>query len=286
MSKPIKPLGSRQRARTPLQSFIFYNGPSAIDGAPVIGVFIRASRNSKTGNVSQTYILHRDTDPITANRTGADSAICGACIHRGKGSPELETSKGNAPGRSCYVNLGQGPLQVFKAYKRGNYPEVFHPAEIQAQVYGAFIRMGTYGDPAAIPRQVWDALLANSSGHTGYTHQQATAAAFADCMQSADTPEQAQQAHQQGFRTFRVIPLMQWREHGKASILDSEILCPASTEAREEREQKGIYKDITCSACKLCDGTDSLHAKSIIIPAHGAPARNFKGVSSFDEAEG
>jgi hypothetical protein len=66
------------------ESFIIYRGPSLIDGEPIVAIAQVSSRNAKTGSMVQTFIMRADMDPITANRTGADHAICGTCPHRGK----------------------------------------------------------------------------------------------------------------------------------------------------------------------------------------------------------
>jgi hypothetical protein len=78
-------------------------------------------------------------------------------------------------------------------------------------------------------------------------------------MISADTPEQAKQARLEGKRTFRVIPVAEWKANNKGALLGSEILCPASEEAG---------KRTTCNECKLCKG-QTIKAKSIAIVAHG-----------------
>ena len=69
---------------------VLYNGPSLIDGAPIIAIACRiteASENSKTGAMIQTFILRRDIAPHLALKTGADSSVCGDCplrpIHKG-----------------------------------------------------------------------------------------------------------------------------------------------------------------------------------------------------------
>jgi hypothetical protein len=121
------------------------------------------------------------------------------------------------------------------------------------------VRLGTYGDPAAVPGAVWDNLLKHSAGHTGYTHQHDKAPDYARMMYSADTAQEAQEAHKKGYRTFRVIPVKQWQEQGIGAILGAEILCPASEEAG---------KRVTCDKCKLCTGSNK-PAKSIAIIAHG-----------------
>ncbi len=242
---------------------IIYQGPSKIDGSPIIAVYINSSKNKKTGNMAQVYILRRDVDPITASRSGADYAICGDCKHRGKANPNKTT--GWADDRSCYVNLGQGPGQVFKAYKAGKY-KTATLNELPAIGSGAFIRLGAYGDPMAVPSHIFRALLSKAKGHTGYTHQADTLPDdnHSSMMISADTPEQAQSLHDQGKRTFRVIPIKQWQDKGHASLLPHEILCPASKEAG---------KRVTCSDCLLCSGQHT-KAKSIAIPAHGRGAKH------------
>ena len=36
------------------------------------------------------------------------------------------------------------------------------------------IRLGSYGDPAAVPIEIWDNLCSVAANYTGYTHQWAT----------------------------------------------------------------------------------------------------------------
>ena len=65
---------------------ILYEGPSALDGAPIVVIvtgLARKSTNAKTGALLQTWILRSDMHPIDAVRSGADSSICGDCRHRG-----------------------------------------------------------------------------------------------------------------------------------------------------------------------------------------------------------
>ncbi len=255
------------KTKTPKSvSSIIYNGPSLIDGKPIIVVAIVSSGNIKTGNMIQTHIIRSDINPLEASKTGQDYSICGDCIHRGTASNNPD--KKTAEGRTCYVNIGQGPNQVFKAYKAGKYPTA-NPEQIQAIGYGRMVRLGTYGDPAAAPSTVWDNLLKDAAGYTGYTHQHNAKQApdYSRMMYSADTAAQAQQAHSKGYRTFRVIPVQDYATQGKASILANEILCPASKE-----NDKGI----TCNNCKLCTGSTT-KGKSIAIVAHGTSRNKYKG---------
>lgn len=247
-------------ARTPKpKSAIIYSGPSLIDGAPIVCVAIVTSGNIKTGNMVQTHIIRADVSPLEASKTGQDFSICGNCKHRGTAT--TDSTRKQAQGRTCYVNLGQGPSQVFKALTAGKYSQAT-PAEIQAIGRARMVRLGTYGDPAAVPSTVWDALLQDSAGHTGYTHQHDKAPDYSRMMHSADTAAEALQAHRAGRRTFRVIPVAEYTKAqyiGESALLKNEILCPASKEAGQR---------VTCDQCKLCSGSQ-ISAKSVAIVAHG-----------------
>ena len=222
---------------------IIYNGPSLLDGQPIVVIATFSKRNKKTGTVLQTYILREDMNPLEASKTGADYSICGDCVMRG--APTTDPKRKQAMGRRCYVNLGQGVLIVWRAYKRGIYRE----GSARDMGRGRFVRVGTYGDPAAVPSDVWDELLSEAETWTAYTHQKPWRPEIA--MQSADTYTEAQMHWKAGRRTFRVI--------ADLGQLDQthEALCPASKEAGRR---------VQCTACKLCQGGKL--AKSIAIVEH------------------
>ena len=226
-----------------MKSAIIYNGPSLLDNKPIVVIATYSNRNTKTGKVVQTYILREDINPLEASKTGEDYSICGECPMRGEVTTDPERKI--AKGRKCYVNLGQGVLIVYKVYKRG----VYQTGDAVEMGRGRFVRVGTYGDPAAVPRYVWDNLLSQAKTWTAYTHQESWSPEI--CMQSADTYEQAQEHWAAGRRTFRVIQDL--------SELDkqNETLCPASKEAGRR---------VQCTACKLCRGSSK--AKSIAIVEH------------------
>jgi hypothetical protein len=203
----------------------------------------------------QTYILRADIDPRAANKSGADYSICGNCPHRG--TPTDDPKRALAAGRSCYVQMGQGPLGVFRMLSRDGYRAVSGHADIAAIGSGRMVRLGTYGDPAAVPSYVWESLLSEATGHTAYSHQSGVQSAdFRPdlFMVSADSEKAANAAWKEGRRTFRVI--------GAATevIKGAEILCPASEEAGRRT---------TCTKCGLCGG-GAVQAKSVAIVAHGA----------------
>jgi hypothetical protein len=237
------------------RSSIIYQGPSLIDGSPIVVIAIISSRNKKTGSMLQTYIMRSDMDPRLASKTGADYAICGLCPHRGIATQD--PVKKQAENRSCYVLLGQGPLIAYQSMLKGLYPVINGHAAIAALGAGRKVRIGTYGDPAAVPAYIWESLLFQADMHTAYSHQSGIqSAAFLPklMMQSADSEQEARTAWNQGIRTFRVVSSVADIVAGK------EILCPASKEAG---------KKTSCADCGLCAGS-SIKAKSIAIPAHGA----------------
>jgi hypothetical protein len=222
---------------------IIYNGPSLLDGKPIVVIATYSDRNTKTGKVLQTYILREDINPLEASKTGEDFSICGSCNLRG--TPTNDPARKQAVGRRCYVNLGQGVLIVWRAYHKGIYP----PADPRTMGRGRFVRVGTYGDPAAAPQAVWDELLSEASTWTAYSHQSGWRPDIA--MQSADDYHESVLHWKAGRRTFRVI--------ADLGHLDpnNEVLCPASKEAGRR---------VQCTACKLCKG--STLAKSIAIVEH------------------
>jgi hypothetical protein len=253
----------QEQAKQPkAKSSVIYRGPSLIDGAPIVAVAIVKSGNSKTGNMVQTYIMREDMSPCEASKTGADYSICGDCPHRGEVTTDPKRKQ--AKNRLCYVVLGQGPTIVHKGLARDLYPTITGHDAIANLGAGRMVRLGTYGDPAAVPSYIWESLLSDAKGHTAYTHQSGHQSAEKRpdlYMTSADTERDARAAWERGERTFRLIASTADR------ITDREVLCPASEEAGRRT---------TCDRCKLCAGA-TIAAKSVAIVAHGAGAKNFAG---------
>lgn len=219
--------------------YIIYKGPSLLDEKPIVVIALAKSRNTKTGNMVQTYILREDIDPREANKTGEDFSICGNCPL--KGESHNEPTRATAKNRECYVNLGQGVLISYNQYKKGAYP-MANNKQIKELGRGRVVRLGTYGDPASVPRKVWDLLLSDCVHHTGYSHQHKLKDSYQDItMKSVETIEQALKSWMQGVRTFRTINKVDEIVKGQ------EILCPASKEA-------GRVK--TCATCRLCSGSE------------------------------
>lgn len=244
------------------QNFIFYQGPSMIDGGPIVAVatgLAKASPNVKTGGLVQIYIIRSDMHPIQAVNCGADESICGQCPHRGKIVPAESGGTKNVL-RSCYVTLIHGPSQVWRGVQSGSY-RVLTPEEGADVLEGRMIRIGAYGDPAAVPFDIWETLLESAGPSTGYTHQWRQFPKFAKwCMASVDNEIERAEAKLLGFRTFRV------RTSGDR-ILKGEGQCPASVEMNHATQ---------CNACMLCGGKSTNAKADITILAHGAGATNFQ----------
>ena len=205
----------------------------------------------------QTWILLRDQSPVTAVAEGNDASICGDCRHRGTGNRD----------RSCYVNVGQAPQSVWRAFHRDGYAPIPDLGELARRP----LRLGSYGDPAAVPVELvlsWASAAAGDSGtpqHTGYTQQWRTCDQRLRnaCMASVDSEPDQRIAESLGWRTFRV------RESDSDATLEREVVCPASAE-------RGNI--LTCAECLACGGAGSGRRGHITIRVHGAASR----VTSFD----
>jgi hypothetical protein len=227
-----------------------------LDGAPIVVVALTNSTNVKTGNMVQTYILvDNGRSPVDNARDLLDASICGDCKHR------------RGTGGACYVNLGQGARAVAAAIVAGNYPADILAA--QSAAAGRMVRLGTYGDPAAVPANVWNTLLAKAQGRTGYTHQWQSGKAGADimalCMASADNEAERAAAKAAGYRTFRVRAADQPMAAG-------EFVCPASAEGNKRK---------LCAECAACDGGINSRRADPVIIVHGSIKNRFIPIQSI-----
>lgn len=233
---------------------IVYRGPSQLDGAPIVAIAIGfkvASKNIKTGSMIQTFIMCDEVGPLEALKTGKDANVCGDCRHRGT---------------SCYVQVGQSVNGVWKAHSRRQRYPAANLAALPLLGHGRAIRLGTYGDPASVPVEIWAALVRDADFHTGYTHQWRTCdrRLMAYCMASTDSEAERADARALGWRSFRV----------RASDGDpgaGEVVCPASAEAGHR---------LTCTECRACGGNGARAKADIVIKVHGAK----KNVNAFDRA--
>ena len=216
----------------PINGTEIWRGPSRINGAPIVAIATWNTANPKTGNMVQVWILPQEEEPHQAVKSGADASVCGDC-------PLRPLAPGNGP--KCYVSTFQAPLAVHRKWARGGYPIGAPLPE------GVPVRLGTYGEPSALPVAVLRRLT-RTVRHTGYTHQWGRFPSLRPLvMASVESLEGAREAWAKGWRTFRVVA-------HPTDVSPSEILCPATTHGT------------TCADCGLCNGAGS--ARSIAIVAH------------------
>lgn len=224
------------------KGYVLYRGKSVLDGAPIVVVATMSTANDKTGDMIQTWIMRDDVSPTEASKQKLDSSVCGMCPHR--------TSLQGA----CYVTLHQAPLSVWRAYKRGNYKDL--DSKDLGHFTDRYLRLGSYGDPAAVPFEIWQNLINVTAGNTGYTHQlghkKFDPRIATICQISADTEQQAAKAQKNGYKTFRV-------KTANMRKLDNEITCVNTTH------------NVSCLDCGLCDGKRA----NIVIDVHGRSANRF-----------
>ena len=223
----------------------FYRGPSHLTGQGDIVAIVtntrKPSANTKTGPMAQLWILPATQHPHEAAQTGTDAHVCGTCPRR----PLTAAATGEDP---CYVTLAHGPGAVWKA--RATYP-----AADPGTTHRYPVRLGAWGDPAALPLDTLKAAIASGNGKwTGYTHAWRTRPDLKPyCMASCDTLADHAEARPAGWRTFTVL--------SAATALPDAIVCPASKEAGQRT---------TCAQCNLCNGAHGPNdrRKSITIAAH------------------
>lgn len=257
---------------------VIYRGPSELDGSPIVAIasgIVTPSSNRKTGPMLQVFILQDDVDPFEASRTGADLGICGHCGNAGLPwwlvpivamlFPFRLIVGKVASLRTCYVSLLFHVIPTWKAYRKGDYADICNnPDLIQQLGRNVEVRIGAYGDGAAVPRYVWRALLKYASGWTAYSHQAEWEGSSYDptiYMRSCDDLQEAQRAWANGERTTRVIQRGDY-------IAPNERRCPnETTDGR-----------IQCIDCLLCSGTTGKGKYSIVFEVHGSGAKWLKYV--------
>jgi hypothetical protein len=235
--------------------YILYEGPSMLDGAPIVVIatgFASKSANGKTGDMIQTWILRADVAPHHAVKTGDDASICGQCPHRPAMRGQVLAS--GAAFVPCYVKTFQAPLSVFNGYQRGIYPRAT-VADIARLCVGRMVRFGSYGDPCAAPIEIWESAASTALGWTGYTHQWRNAGRqwARLVMASADSLSDMADAHDRGFRTFRVTA------RPFENVKGLETICPAS------KEKAAVTN---CATCRACMGTSGKARVSVQIARH------------------
>lgn len=240
---------------------VFYEGNSELNGEPILGIatgLVRPSTNQKTGDLIQTWVIP-SVHPWEAIQTGADDAVCGDCRHRGH-LEITDTGTTKNIGRSCYVTVSHTPANVWRSHRKGLYESVT-PVMAQRLFARRKVRLGAYGDIAAIPSEIVAVIVAKAEVVLGYTHAWRDRPELARwCMASVDSEGERDEARALGFRTFRV----RGREEPP---LAGEGACPASSE---------MGRSTRCSECGLCSGLEGKGRGDVTIRAHGSGVRHFE----------
>lgn len=215
-----------------MPGYVIYEGPNHYNEGEIAVIITFKSKNRKTGDMGQVWILPRNTLPTEALKSGEDYLVCRDCPLR------------PLNGGGCYVNVGQAPNAVWRAYKAGKYPEW------DGNVISTEVRIGAYGDVGAIPVSVWWQFVSRLwGGYTCYTAQWRERSDLAGhSMASVQTWDDTLTARAQGWKTFRV-------GEPEGETLAGEILCPATRPGSR----------VQCKTCLLCDGNKT----NVMVEAHG-----------------
>ena len=235
--------GMSRDTKMSVRGAVLYEGPSRIDGKPIIVVLTYTSTNDKTADMPQVWILAADVHPHEARVEGHDVRVCGGCIFAGN--------------RGCYLNWFE-LKSIYNSYHKGNYGDLEHAAWWFRRNDPRTVRIGAYGDPVAVPLEVWNRLAAMPPGPTllGYTQMWGSPLAKGYqryCMASTKSLGERERARRLGWRSFRVA-LPQ-----DAACAQEQISCPAT-----------VSDEQSCKGCRLCSGGASgVAGPDIVEPIHG-----------------
>jgi len=211
----------------------------------IVNGFTRPSGNKKTGPMIQTYFTPSNIHPVDAIKTGTDDAVCFRCPQK------------HSTGGGCYVgfySLISIPTAIDRALSiSADQATASHLWRNLLE--GRSIRLGAWGDPAAVSKNIILPIATATPMRTGYTHFPSKAPHLRGLVQaSCESPKQAHALQADGWRTFRAS------RSPETTLTADEILCPHYTTG------------IQCIACGLCDG----HSANVVAPIHGTKAHKFR----------
>ena len=218
-----------------------------------VAVFLQESesKNAKTGNTANLWVRGR----TVAHMCPAD------CVRRPDPDMLVQLAKGKSGVKVCYAWRGKAGLHVGKVTQSATR------IELRRAVGGRKVRSAVIGDTGMIPADVWADLQislarAGASAFLGYTHNWRNAPWLRDShMASCDSQAEHLEAQSLGWRTFTVEPANTAIWRGKR---DGQAVCPAVVSNGR----------VTCDTCGMCDGLAGAGKPDIVVPAHGAGAKN------------
>lgn len=223
-------------------SAVVWEGPSEFTGRDVevlVQCLRTPSTNEKTGAMVQVSIVQAGENPSLLRDTPREQDVCGDC-----------------PGQKRLVGWCYEDWQPWLIGQQRRRAERVRLAPAAELLRGRAVRLGAYGDPAAVPFGVWERLLEHVASWTGYTHAWRTCdPRFRELlMASVESHPAAIEAELAGWRYFRI-------RHPAAPVLSNELVC--LNEARGSR----------CADCSFCDGARA--APNVVITVHGPRASRF-----------
>ena len=233
---------------------VLYDGPSKLNGKPIITIATLKSQNIKTGKMISCWTLPKSYPPTVAIDLGEDDAVCNCNL---RGTLATVNGKTKNVGRICYVLNYQAPTTIYHKYHRGGYAPL--DKNNIALFKNRMVRFGVYGCPTATPIKIIHDIVKLCRGWTAFTsgwrnghnkiYQQY-------CQASVNSVIQAKEAQQRGWKTFRVS------EDGLP--LKNETVCSS------------IY-GVKCVDCGICNGNTA----NVVIKIHGTKGK----INSFSQLQ-
>lgn len=221
---------------------------------------LKPSANQKIGLGIAVFTYHFSIDQIKAIDLKLDKKNCLDC--------PLSYSAKNKIG-TCYTHKGTQKLGLGSMLKRlnrlhnANKINSFSESEFvdfldfcKRKTAVSLVRFGAYGEPVFLGENVV-ARLSDLGPTTGYTHQYKKEVynwSKKFFMASTHNTKDLLKAKSLGFRNFTVIPKKDDQTSTKGLVN-----CPASAESK---------KDLSCIACRLCNGKKTNIKKDIYILSH------------------
>lgn len=212
------------------------------------------SKNAKTGDMIQLWILDATMHPSESRKSGHDA------LNQCAGCP-LASNNG------CYV-IDNPLITIAKKHARNGYkPLAIGTPEFTRFFKGRAVRFGAYGNPSLIPLPMVEAIAGLARRWTGYFHDwhvmtPEKAQAYGRYFMASCETKSWQKAQALGLRTFTTCSTPE-------DVKGSGIECLADS------------KNLQCAECGLCDGTNRRAGKlpSVWIKVHGRQTRKAAAVT-------
>lgn len=225
--------------------YILHEG--IVNNEPFVAIATLKTSNRKTGNMVQIWFVLKNIHPVDVVQSGLDAkTICQGCPF--------------ASGNGCYVNIGQAPASVWKAYHKNRYLPLY-PSQYASVFADRKIRFGAYGNPSLLPLAIVKAIAKVAKGWTGYFHDWKTnrfASEYSKYfMVSTESESSYRLAKSLNYRVFHASPVQ--------PVGSMECLSDA--------------KGLSCEKCLLCSGLNKSRLADVWINPHGSKVAKAIAVS-------